>query len=219
MTVMRAAPLLLALLAMLLPDAGHARRAALVDRVPAMGDRQKARLPANVKRKAIHKHGLKAVALRQGFLKRHNTHYRYEVPLARKNQPILNQKSSGRCWAFAVERVMESKQVKGGKPAVELSKSFINYHSLRHQSRNLLKKMVMTRGKKPKIAGMLGEGGNQTRAMKILEQYGAVPEGKMPTTADGANSGVFLSQTLPFVDPSVLAVFEDAERVVYGSLG
>jgi len=32
-------------------------------------------------------------------------------------------------------------------------------------------------------------------------------------------AGVFLSQTLPFVDPSVLAVFEDAERVVYGSLG
>ena len=194
MTLRSAAFLLVAVLALVCPCPAQARRPALVDRVPTMGDRQKARLPESVKLKAVHKYGLKAVALRQGFLKRHNTHYRYEVPLARKNLPIRDQKSSGRCWAFATERVMESKQVKAGQPSVELSKSFINYHSLRHTARNLLQKVAITHGRKPNMASALGEGANQTRAMKILEQYGAVPEGKMPTTNDGANSGVFLSQ-------------------------
>ena len=194
MTLAPRVVLLLATLALCWPHPVQARRIARVDRVLGMGDRTKARLPADVKLKAVQKHGLKAVALRRGFLKRHNTHYRYQIPLEKKPHVIRDQKATGRCWAFATDRVMESKQAKGGKPAVELSKSFINYHSLRHTARTLLTKAAMSHGRLPKLAATLGEGANQTRAMKILEQYGAVPESKMPTTRDGQNSGVFLSQ-------------------------
>ena len=186
--------ILLVALVLCWPQAARARRISRVDKVLTMSDRTKARLPADVKLKAVQKHGLKAVALRRGFLQKHNSHYRYQIPLEKKPHAIRNQKSSGRCWAFATDRVMESKQAKGGKAAVELSKSFINYHSLRHTARTLLNKAAMSHGRLPRLAASLGEGANQTRAMKILEQYGAVPESKMPTTSDGQNSGVFLSQ-------------------------
>ena len=194
MTLSRSVAMLIVILALLWSGAGEARRLSKVDRVLNMSDRAKARLPVNVKLKAVQKHGLKAVALRQGFLRRHNTHYRYQVPMERKPHVIRDQKSSGRCWAFATDRVMESKQVKAGKPGVELSKSFINYHSLRHTAINLLNKAAVSHGRQPRLAASLGEGANQTRAMKILEQYGAVPESKMPTTSDSQSSGVFLAQ-------------------------
>jgi len=185
---------LLAAVMVVWPAGVSARRISMVDRVPAMGDRTKARLPAKVKKLAVQKYGLKAVALRKGFLKRHNTNYRYQVPLERKHHAIRNQQASGRCWAYATDKVMESKQVRAGKKPVELSKSFINYPSLRHTAITLLKKAAITRGRLPKLAATLSEGANQTRGMKIIEQYGAVPESKMPTTKDGASSGVFLGQ-------------------------
>lgn len=184
----------LAALILIWPLISDARRPALVDQVPGMADRSKARLPVKVKQRAVQKYGLKAVALRQGFVRQHNTHYRYQVPLERGQHAIRNQQASGRCWAFATDRVMESKQARSGKKPVELSKSFINYHSLRYTAITILKKAAISGGSVPRLAATLGEGANQTRGMKIVEQFGAVPESKMPTTKDGASSGVFLGQ-------------------------
>ena len=178
---------------MLLAPPCNARGRQPLRKVLDMSDRARAQLPKGKKLKAIRRFGLEAVALRRGFVKRHKPTYRVEVPIT---QPIQNQKKSGRCWAFATDRVLESKLQKMGKPATAISPSFINYHALRQKSASLLLTSMMTKGKHPPalVSRMLGEGGTSGRALTIVKKYGLVPEAKMPTTADGAASGVFLNQ-------------------------
>ena len=174
-------------------DAG-ARKTVPLERVLTMSDRAKARLPIRTRTRAARKFGLKAVALRQGFLKRHNTQYKVQIPMERVPHKVRDQKSSGRCWAFATDHVLESKLFNSKGKSPEISKSFINYHALRDKSRTLLKATALTEGKLSKLPNMLGEGGTQARALNIVKRHGVVPERKMPSTVDGDNSGVFMSQ-------------------------
>ena len=180
-------------LAWLAPREGQARRRQPLRQVLTMSDSARAALPQNNNMRAIQRFGLGAVALRRGFVKRHKPTYKEEVPNTR---PIQNQKKSGRCWAFATDRVLETKLQKMGKPATAISPSFINYHALRQKSAALLLTSMLTKGKNPPavVSKLLGEGGTSGRALSIVKKYGVVPEAKMPTTADGAASGVFMNQ-------------------------
>ena len=178
---------------LLLPLDSQARKRQPLRQVLNISDKARAALPRGKKMQAIQRFGLEAVALRRGFVKRHRPNYKVEVPISR---PIQNQKKSGRCWAFATDRVLESKLQKKGKGATAISPSFVNYHALRQKSAALLLTSMLTRGKHPAnlVSKMLGEGGTSGRALAIVKKYGVVPEEKMPTTADGAASGVFLNQ-------------------------
>ena len=177
------------------PGISFAGRGPRLNQVLSLSDRAKAKLPPRTKQRAIQRYGLKPMALRRSFIKKHNTHYKYQIPMERAPHQVLNQKKSGRCWAFAMDRVLESKVAKKGKAPTEISKSFINYHALRTKSLALLVTAAKMGQRQPaKLSGMLSEGGTQSRALDITMKYGVVPESKMPSTADGANSGVFLNQ-------------------------
>ena len=168
-----------------------------MDRVLSISDRARAALPAAKKRQALQRFGLKAVALRRSFVKRHNPSYKVEIPSERSPQHrIQNQRKSGRCWAFATDKVLESKLHKKGFTQAAVSPSFINYYSLYHKAMTLLVTSAKLKGKHSPAAvnKLLGEGGTGMRAVEVVKRHGVVPESKMPTSVDGANSGVFLNQ-------------------------
>ncbi len=170
-----------------------ARPKVRIDNVLSMSDRARASLTPRQKRKALRRYGLKAMALRRSFVAKHNPNYKVEIPAERL--PIKDQKSSGRCWAFATNKVLESKLTQKGLPLTAMSPSFLNYHSLYHKAMTLLVTSARMKGKqRPDLANkLLGEGGTGMSALALVKRYGLVPDSKMPTTADGNNSGVTLN--------------------------
>ena len=166
-------------------------------KVLAMSDRAKAKLPPSVLRRAVHKYGLKAVALRRSFLKKHNTCYKVTVPKP-KNYQVRDQQYSGNCWIFASGRVLASKMHKKGKKAPMLSPSFVNYYNMRQTANALLREAARAGNKKQrpdfKRVEEADEGGFQIWAMKIIQRHGFVPERSMPMSADAADPALYVNR-------------------------
>ena len=177
------------------PTTGLARRGYDLSRVLKMGDRAKARLPKRVLNQAVHKYGLKAVALRQTFVNKHNPRYKVTIPKP-KTYKVRDQLGSGNCWLFASGRVLASKLHKQNKHSPMLSASFINYHSMRQTAFALLKEAAKAKGKDPQLNSVeqADEGGFQIWAMDIIKRKGFVPETKMPMTADAAHPLVYINR-------------------------
>lgn len=188
--------LFVALTMLLAVGPAGARTPVRVDRVLSLSDRARASMTPVQKRKALLRYGLKAVALQRGFVAQHNPNYKVEIPGERSpDHAIRNQQGSGRCWAFATNKVLESKLQKKGLPSTAISPSFINYYSLYHKAMTLLVVSARSKGKqRPDAANsLLGEGGTGMHALALVQRHGLVPESKMPTSVDGANSGVTLN--------------------------
>jgi len=103
---------LAALLVLLAHNTAMARQPAPVSglkRVLTMGDAQKAGLPASVRQQAVARYGLRAVALSNDFVARHNPTYGCVIPGEDQPHRIRDQKSSGRCWIYATDRVLRSR--------------------------------------------------------------------------------------------------------------
>jgi bleomycin hydrolase len=189
-------PWLVALVLLLASGTIQARPRVRVDRVLSMSDRARAKLTPRQKRKALRRFGLKAMALRRSFVAQHNPNYKVEIPAERlPSHGIKNQQRTGRCWAFATNKVIESKLAKKGLPMTAMSPSYINYYSLYHKAMSTLVLSARMKDKGgPALANrLLGEGGTGMHALALVQRHGLVPESKMPTTADGANSGVTLN--------------------------
>lgn len=185
------------LLLALSPLSGLARKQDL-SYVLKLGDRAKAHLPQRTLRRAVHQFGLKEVALSQSFVKRHNSHYKYEVPGAgpKGETCIRDQQYSGNCWIFATGRVLTSKLRRSGRPTPQLSASFVNYHTLREAGRAVLREAARSNRRTPNLANVenVDEGGYQVWAMDMIKRHGFVPESKMPLTADAADPGVYTNR-------------------------
>ena len=180
-----------------LADAERRRRRPNVDlkKVLTMSDRAKARLPKSVLRRAVHKYGLKAVALRKSFVKKHSDAYRYKIP-QHPSYKVRDQQYSGNCWIFSTGRVLASKLHKKGRKSPLLASSFVNYHSMRQTARALLKEAYRDKLGRPDLSRVAeaDEGGFEVWAMKIVKRQGFVPAEKMPLTADGSDPGLYLNR-------------------------
>ena len=190
-----ALPCLVLLIAIALPASGEARKRYDLKKVLSMGDRAKAKLPRSVLRRAAHKYGLKAVALRRSFVKKHSDKYKYQIP-AHSSYKVRDQKYSGNCWIFSTGRVLASKLHKQGRKSPIMSSSFVNYHSMRQTARALLKEAARDKMGRPDLRRVAeaDEGGFEVWAMKIIKKQGFVPYQKMPLTADGSDPGLYLNR-------------------------
>lgn len=188
---------LLCLVLLLLPSLGLAKKQDL-SYVLNLSDRAKARLPKRTLRRAVHQYGLREVALRKSFVKRHNPRYTVEVPGTGKNGEtrIRDQQYSGNCWIFATGRVLSSKLRRPGRETPQLSAAFVNYHTLRETSRAVLKEAARSGRRTPDLSNVeyVDEGGYQVWAMDMVKRHGFVPAQKMGLTADGADTGVFINR-------------------------
>ncbi len=165
-------------------------------KVLKMSDRAKARLPKRVLNRAVRKYGLKAVALRRSFVKKHNNNYKVTIPKPAKYK-VRDQCGSGNCWIFASGRVMASKMHRKGREAPMLSSSFVNYYNMRQTARALLTEFSKAeKGARPDLSRVTeaDEGGFQIWAMDIMKKHGYVPAEKMPLTADGAKPGLYVNR-------------------------
>ena len=163
--------------------------------VLTMSDRQKAKLPPRVLKRAVHKYGLKAVALRRSFVNKHSDSYGCVIPKHPKYK-VRDQKFSGNCWIFSAGRVLASKLHKQGREAPKLSSSFVNYHSMRQTARALLSEAARDKMGRPDLRRVAeaDEGGFEVWAMKIIKKQGFVPYQKMRMTADGGDPGLYLNR-------------------------
>lgn len=147
-------------------------------------------------RRQVQQVGLRTAAVNPDFVRRHRSDYAVEVP----RSPILDQKKSGRCWAFAWTKTIQSMAQLKGRESGTLSASFINYHALRTLAHGAIDHV--RRGKeKPKHhlyslnADMLGEGGYSHWANQIVKRHGIVPEDKMSShTFDSRESSMLQNQ-------------------------
>ncbi len=188
-------PCLVLMVAVALPSVAGARKRYDLKKVLTMGDRAKAKLPRSVLKRAVHKYGLKAVALRRSFVKKHSDKYGCVIP-KHTSYKVRDQKYSGNCWIFSTGRVLASKLHKQGRKSPILSSSFVNYHSMRQTARALLKEAARDKMGRPdlKRVAEADEGGFEVWAMKIIKRQGFVPYQKMPLTADGSDPGLYLNR-------------------------
>jgi bleomycin hydrolase len=157
-----------------------------------LSDGNKARLDRGIVKRAIRDHGLKRVALSNDFIARHNTRYSVQIPRARRPHTVHDQKSSGRCWAFASDRVLETRLACRGIDSSQLSEAFVSYHAMKDRAHAVLD-LGAEKAKYPDSSEIY-EGGTFPWATSVVSKHGMVPASKMRSTADGDNSGVYLSQ-------------------------
>jgi bleomycin hydrolase len=131
-------------------------------------------------RRQVQEQGLRSAAVDQRFLQRHKTRYAVEVP----HTAIRDQEKSGRCWAYAWTKTVESMARNKGRESGSLSASFINYHALRTLAHGAIDQARRTADHPENHtysldADMLGEGGYSHWANHIVKRHGIVPESKM----------------------------------------
>ncbi len=179
-----------------LPGVATARKPYDLSQVLKMSDRAKAKLPKRTLNRAIRKYGLKAVALRRSFVKKHTSQYKVKIPEPAKYK-VRDQCGSGNCWIFASGRVLASKMHSKGREAPMLSSSFVNYYNMRQTARALLSEFAkQKKGSAPDLSRVAeaDEGGFQIWAMDIIKKHGYVPADKMPLTADGSKPGLYINR-------------------------
>lgn len=147
-------------------------------------------------RRDVQERGLRSAAVNQSFVRRHQSGYAVKVPQA----PIRDQEKSGRCWAFAWTRTLQSMAQSKGQDTGALSPSFINYYALRDLAHGAIDH-ARRGASKPEHhtyyldGDMLGEGGYSHWANTIVKRHGIVPETKMRSnTYDSRESSVLQNQ-------------------------
>lgn len=187
------------LLALLVLSAWSARvDAAELRRASADFAEQYAAAPRQERLRLIQANGVKQTALdlKRAYLKRLNTRYRVEIPLAKRSRRQNDQAQSGRCWIFAATRVIESGMVKRGLSVADLSEGYANYHAWQTRSRAILARMA--EAEQPlsivNVQGGFGEGGWFHWAAQLIERHGMVPAEAMPETYDGANTDLLANR-------------------------
>jgi bleomycin hydrolase len=176
---------------------GLTRPAVPLKRVLTLSDAEKARLAPELKQQAIGKFGLRAVALSNDFVARHNPRYACVIPGEDGPHHVRDQKGSGRCWIYATDRVLRSMAArKGVAQPPPMSTSFVNYHALRMQTLGVLRAAAAGEKKalSPSAVGNASEGGYQPWALDIIRERGVVPRTVMDTSADGASSGLAVNE-------------------------
>jgi bleomycin hydrolase len=146
-------------------------------------------------RRQVQEQGLRTAAVNQDFVRRHRSNYAVELP----ESPIRDQRQSGRCWAYAWTKTLQSMaQIKGNDPG-KLSAAFINYYALRqlaHGAIDVARRTATTPEHSIYMpAGdMVSEGGYSHWANEIVKRHGIVPDGKMNSKFDSRESHILQNQ-------------------------
>ena len=164
----------------------------------------------------VHEIGLRKAAVDPAFVRRHRSTYSVQVP----KTPIGDQEHSGRCWAYAWTKTLQTMAKAQGctQPDV-LSAAFINYHALRALAYGEIDRAVRD-GAHPEHGlayldgDMLGEGGYSHWANAIVKKYGIVPEEKLSSaTFDSRWSDIMQNQ----LHRLVTAAYRDIDKTSTGA--
>lgn len=110
------------------------------------------------------------VATSEGFAKKKAAEerpYRFTEVVNNPATPVKDQNISGTCWCFATISFIESELLRMNKGEFDLSEMFI----VRHNYDRRIADNYIRRGK-----GNLGEGSIAHMAIKVIDQFGIVPE-------------------------------------------
>jgi bleomycin hydrolase len=148
-------------------------------------------------RKLVQQQGLRSAAVRKAFVAAHETHYSVKVP----STPIRDQRKSGRCWAYAWTKTLQTMALSKGGKGDPLSASFINYHALRTLAHGAIDQAKRTAARPEfNIYGVtgdaVGEGGYAHWANEIVKKHGIVPETKMTSNTFDARKSHILQNKL-----------------------
>lgn len=93
--------------------------------------------------------------------------YEFEMVKEIKTTPVKNQASTGTCWSFATTSFVETELIRMGKGEHILSPIFNVYHSYLPKAVNYVRYSG---------SANFGMGGQAHDVMKIIKQYGFIPE-------------------------------------------
>ncbi|MFA5713861.1 MAG: C1 family peptidase [Bacteroidales bacterium] len=93
--------------------------------------------------------------------------YKFTEIVRNETTPVKNQANSGTCWCYAFVSFLESELLRVGKGEHDLSEMFI----VRGNYLNRIEDNYLRRG-----AGNLGEGSLAHMALKVTQEWGAIPQ-------------------------------------------
>lgn len=183
-----------------------ARKSAVTSRSNATKAAQRTRRV----RQEVQRNGLRMSAVNKRFTARHRTDYSVKVPETK----IRDQYKSGRCWAYAWTKTLQTMAMQKGSKPGKLSASFINYHALRMQAYGAINHASRTADRPQHHlyyldGDMVGEGGYSHWANAIVKKYGMVPEEKMSSNTWDARESHLLQNKLHRI---VAAAYRDIWR-------
>lgn len=111
-------------------------------------------------------------------------------------KPVVNQRSSGRCWLFATCNVIRHQSAKVlGLDEFELSQSYLSFYDKLEKSNYFLENMIELADEKldQRVVGFLktaptNDGGQWDMVANLLEKYGVVPKSVFPESYNSSYS-------------------------------
>jgi bleomycin hydrolase len=144
----------------------------------------------------VREKGLRTAAVKRAFVAKAKSDYAIQVP----RSAIRDQDESGRCWAFAWTKTLQTMAASKGRDAGNLSPTFINYWALRTQAYAAIAHALRI-AKSPERTlddldeNTVSEGGYSHWANQLVKRHGIVPEDKMPSESfDSRKSHVLQNQ-------------------------
>lgn len=149
-------------------------------------------------RRAVLNNDIRKLALDPTVAESIDKHFSHRVESAN----ITDQQKSGRCWLFTGLNVLRPKVVqKYGLSSFEFSQNYNFFWDQLEKSNLFLEGMIENREKEitdRKVQWLfsraLGDGGQWTGVVNIIEKYGVVPKEIMPETHSSENTRIMSSQ-------------------------
>jgi bleomycin hydrolase len=132
------------------------------------------------------RHGLLEIMLSREVMK--GRVHQYNTPIPDEGKPVTNQKSSGRCWIFALLNAMRLPFIKKYElPDFEFSQSYLYFWDKIERTNYLTEVFISTRGEPldGRLMGFLltepyNDGGQWDMLVNLVNKYGVVPKPYYP---------------------------------------
>jgi len=137
-------------------------------------------------------HEFSAIGLDQEIIRTHNNDYRHEIPTG----SITNQKSTGRCWIYAMINILRPLVIKKfDMDNFELSENYLAFYDKLEKANIFLEEAIARAGDDIRAENFqkilrtpLPDGGYWQMAVDLIKKYGCVPIQAMPEVASNQSS-------------------------------
>lgn len=141
---------------------------------------------------AVSNNDIRKLALNREIVANHNEHFSHKI----KTKGVVDQQSSGRCWAFAWLNTMRPMIIEKYKlESFEFSQNYMIFWDKMEKANTFLELIIEFRDRDPldrELALVLkspfGDGGYWRYAVNLIKKYGLVPKEIMPETHSSENT-------------------------------
>ena len=141
---------------------------------------------------ALKKHQFKSIARDENILRKHNKYFTHEIKTGR----ITDQKSTGRCWLYAMLNTIRPKVVKKlNMKEFKFSQTHLYFWDKMEKANFFLEKVInrshldiRSREFQRTLHYLIGDGGYWQNGADLVKKYGCVPQQVMPEVISTENS-------------------------------